>query len=321
MPSSSPLLVVAVVATTLALPRQMAGMNDIPVVTVEPACADWTPGATSTQSMVSPHIVITYNPLAPGARLASARSLTLVVAGKRGSSFEVTKIPMTRAPDGAWQTVFTAGGNRVPIPGYWILFLEDDAQRIDNNRAQYWDFLLCGSEFAAIEQAATYEGNQLAPGIRRAPDLARAADILKATLKQFPERYAPYGPLWRFELEQANGSPAAYEQVGRELDSLVTAHSDFMYALHQISSFVALYQQKLPPMVVRRFRDAVAALPQAPEFIMHDGTGRTYRTPRSALSPDRIQAIEREARTILTELDCGAVHPEPATCRENGRPK
>jgi len=290
-------------------------------VTVEPACAEWTPVDTRTQPMVSPRIVISYNPLAPGARLASARSLTLVVAGKRGNRFEVMTIPMTRAPNGTWQAVFTPGGNGIPFPGYWIFFLEDEAKRVDNNRAQYWDLLICGSEFAMIEQAATYEGHQLAPGIQRAPDLARAVDILKASLKQIPERYAPYGPLWRFELELAKESPEAYEQVGRELDSLLTAHGDFMYALHQVASFVALYQQKLPPAVVRRFRDAVAALPQAPEFIMHDGTGRTYRTPRSTLSPERIQAIEKEATTILTQLDCGSAHPELATCKEDARPK
>jgi Tfp pilus assembly protein PilF len=157
-----------------------------------------------------------------------------------------------------------------------------------------------------IAQAATYEGRLLAPGIQRAPNLARALDIL-TSLEKAPDCYAFYNSLWRYELKLADGSPAAYEQVGKELDAFLDAHGDYSYALHQVVDFVALEQQKLPPGVVARFRDAVKALPRAPEIIMHDRTGRTYRIPRDAVAPDRIEGIEREASDILAELDYWSV--------------
>jgi tetratricopeptide (TPR) repeat protein len=266
--------------------------------------------------MIPPQIMIGYNPQAPGARLASARSLTLVVAGKRGSRFVVTNVPMTRTRNGAWQAVFTPGGDRMPFPGYWIFFFEDEAKQADNNRAQYWDFPMCGSDVARIEQAATYEGRVLAPGFERAPDLARAIDLLKTNIQHFPDSYMSYGPLWRFELELANESPAAYEQVGREVDELLIAHGDYSYALLEVVSFVASHQRKLPPPVVQRFRDAVTALPRAQEFIMHDGAGKTYRVARDAMSLSQIQGFQRESTLVLAEFDYWAIDSERSDLRK-----
>jgi hypothetical protein len=321
MSSFSPLLAFAFLATGWALPGQGPGSANLPVVSIEPACAQWSAGDESMRWMIPPQIMISYNPQAPGARLASARSLALVAAGSRGSRFVVTEVSMSRTLNGPWQAVFTPGGEHMPIPGYWIFYFEDEAKRADNNRAQYWDLLMCGSELSAIAQASTYEGRELAPGFQRARDLPHATDLLKASIEQFPEPYMSYGRLWWLELELAHESPNAYEQVGRELDSLLTAHGNSMYALHQVASFVAWHRQKLPPTVVQRFRDTVAALPQAPEVIMHDGRGNTYRTPRSTLPPERIQAIEKEAARILTELGCRAANPDPAVCTEYGWPK
>lgn len=321
MSSLSPLLAFAFLATGWALAGQEPGTANLPVVTIDPACAQWSPGDTSMRWMIPPQIMISYNPQASGARLVSARSLTLVVAGSRGGRFVVTEVPMSRTLSRPWQAVFTPGGEHMPIPGYWIFYFQDEAKRADNNRTQYWDLLMCDSEFAVIAQADTYGGRVLAPGFQRARDLPHAIELLKAGIQHFPEPYTSYGPLWQFELELAHESPAAYEQVGRELDSLVSAHGNSLYALHQVVSYVARFQQKLPPAVVQRFRDTVAALPQAPEIMMLDGTGKTYPTPRSTLPPERIQAFEKEAAEILTELDCGAANPDPSICTEYGRPK
>jgi hypothetical protein len=284
----------------------------VPVVTVEPACAGWTQAA-SGDPILPPHIVIRYDPRSPGARLASSRSLTLVVAGKMGVRYQSTAIPMARTADGAWQAEYIP---KLSFPGCWIFFFQDEKGRLDDNSAQYWDILVCRDPWPVIEQASTYEGRLLAPGIQRPPDLRRALDILKNALSTFPNGEL-YFSIWQYELEFAGESAAAYEQVGRKLDAFISAHGDNSYCLHEVVGFVASRQQKLPPRVVQHFRDAVTALPRARYRYLYDhydhASGTYRRLPMDEFSRP---LFEREARAILAELDFAAIGLEQVDPRK-----
>jgi thiol-disulfide isomerase/thioredoxin len=258
--------------------------------------------------MVPPHITIRYDPRLPGAKLASSESVTLVLATRVGMRYESTAIPMTRAAGSAWQAEYTP--KRMYIPGYSIFFFQDEKGRADNNGAQYWELLDCQNPFSVIEQASTYEGRLLAPGIQRPPELSRALDIVRNLLKEAPTAYMLYPAVWRYELELAGGSAAAYEQVGTELDALVSAHGDFSYPLHQVVGFVASRQQKLPARVVQRFREAVTALPLSKERFVFDRSSKTYRrVPMDEISRGWAQ---REALVMLAGLDFAAIGLEEA---------
>jgi thiol-disulfide isomerase/thioredoxin len=283
---------------------------DVPVVTVEPGCPEWRMPATRGQPMIPPHITILYNPQAPGARLTSVQSITLVLASARGIRFDSTTIPMTRAAAGTWEADFAPKRNYVP--GYSIFFFEDERNRADNNGGQYWDILNCSKgepdEWAVNARAATYQGRLLAPGIERAPDLTRALDILKNDLRRHPDHYSHYFSIWRYELELGSENPSAYEQVGGEVDAFISARGNDPYALRQISGFIGPEQQKLPPSVVNRFRQAVTALPQTAEPIqIESGTGKIYHVPRDERFLTRMQ---REVSDILGELDYWSVSLE-----------
>ena len=308
---------------TLALPPIAFGaLQDVrtpsaaPVVTVEPACAEWIPGATPGQPIVPPHIIIGYNPRSPAARLASAQSLTLILSTGAGSRFNSTTFPMTLAAGGTWRADFTPKRNY--IPGYSIFFFEDEKGRVDNNRAQYWDILDCRNgepeESAVLAQASTYEGWLLAPGIQRPPDLARALDILKTDLKGHSTRYNYYNWIWRYELRLAGESPSKYEQVGGELDAFISTHGNEPDALRAAVLFVEVEQQKLPARFVQRLRDAVTALPQTAELVQHDGTGRTYHVSRDDTyrAGRLLTGLERQVTNTLADLDYWSVHLEQA---------
>lgn len=234
---------------------------EVPVVAVDPPCMEWIEAAERGKDMIAPHITIRYNPRAPGARLASAQSLTLVIANYR---FESLKIPMTRTAGGTWQAEYTPKRNF--LPGYAIFFLEDEKNTIDNHGGQYWEILNCyrgePDAFSVGAQASTYEGRLLAPGIQRAPDLARALDILRDDLKRYPDHYRQDDySIWTYELRLGAESPSAYEQVGREVDAFITDHGNDPLAMRQLAAFIGPHQQKLPSSVVQRFRQAAAELP------------------------------------------------------------
>ena len=275
--------------------------GDDAVAMIEPACMEWVEAAERGQPMIAPHITIRYNPQARGARLKSAQSLTLVIASRRGIEFDTHRIPMTRAADGAWQAVFVPERNY--IPGYAIFYFQDDKGAIDNHRGEYWDILNChrGDPYSTsvAAQAWTYEGGLLAPGIQRAPNFARAVEILKEDLRQDPHDYMQYYLLWTEELRMGNENPAAYEQVGKEVDAFVAAYGDQYHALRQISSFVAYRQQKLPPGTVQRFRQAVMALSQ--------NVVQTYRRagiPSSPAENPRVPTgIQQQVSDMLADLD------------------
>jgi hypothetical protein len=247
-----------------ALAEKASAPAPASAVTVEPACMEWVMPAERGQPMIAPHITIRYDPQAPGARLASARSLTLVAASQGSVGFDSIEIPMTRA-GGAWQADYVPQHDY--ISGYAIFFFRDEKNNVDNRGGQYWDILNCShgepSPFAVSAQASTYEGRLLAPGIQRAPDLARALAILKVDLDRYPSHYSrdDYW-IWTYELKLGGESSAAYEQVGRELDAFITDHSTSFHAMIELAGFIAPNQQRLPSSVVQRFRQAVGALPE-----------------------------------------------------------
>ncbi|MGD0695176.1 MAG: redoxin domain-containing protein [Terriglobia bacterium] len=237
---------------------------EVPAVAVDPPCMEWVEAAERGQAMIAPHITIRYNPRAPGARLVSAQSLTLVVASQKGIGFDTVKIPMTRVAGGTWQAEYTPERNF--IPGYAIFFFEDEENTIDSHGGQYWDILNCDrgepDPFSVGAQASTYEGRLLAPGIQRTPHLARALDILRDDLKRYPGHYRQDDYfIWTYELKLGADSPSAYEQVGLELDAFISDHGTDSFAMQQLAAFIGPHQQKLPSSVVQRFRQAVAALP------------------------------------------------------------
>jgi Tfp pilus assembly protein PilF len=255
--------------TNVAVPAQKASAPpaEPSFVTVEPACMEWVEAAERRQPRITPRIAIRYNPRAPGARLASAQALTLVIATQNVAGFDSAKIPMTRTTDGSWQAEFTPKPSH-SITSYSIFFFEDEKSAIDNHAGQYWDILDCDrgepNPFAVLRQAWTYEGPMVAPGIQRAPDLARALAILKADLEVHPGHYnRDYYEVWNYELKLGSESPSAYEQVGRELDAFLTEHSKSFHAMLELADFIGPRQRELPSGVVQHFRQAANALPES----------------------------------------------------------
>jgi hypothetical protein len=106
----------ALLTTAFGFSQDVSKPVDVSVVTVEPACPEWRMPTTRGQPMIPPHIIIQYNPQAPGARLTSAQSLTLVLASARAVRFDSTKIPMPRTAADTWQADFVPEHDY--IPGY-----------------------------------------------------------------------------------------------------------------------------------------------------------------------------------------------------------
>jgi Tfp pilus assembly protein PilF len=255
--------------TSVPMPAQKASAPpaEVSVVTVEPACMEWVEAAERLGPTMPPHLTIHYNPRARGARLASAQALTLVIATQNVAGFDSAKIPMTRKADGFWQAEFTPKPSH-SITSYSIFFFEDEKNAIDNHAGQYWDILDCErgepNPFAVLRQAWTYEGPLVAPGIQRAPDLARALAILKADLEVHPGHYnRDYYEVWNYELKLGSESPSAYELVGRELDAFLAEHSKSFHAMLELASFIGTRQRELPSGLVQHFRQAANALPES----------------------------------------------------------
>jgi thiol-disulfide isomerase/thioredoxin len=102
----------------------------------------------------------------------------------------------------------------------------------------------------------------VAPGIQRAPNLARAVEMLKYDLRAHPERVGHYYRIWRYELNMADESPSAYQQFVDEIEAFITDYGEDPRAMSRLAGFIGPNQQKLPSSVVQRFRQAVAALPE-----------------------------------------------------------
>src|SRR5208283_1180929 len=137
---------------------------------------------------------------------------------------------------------------------------------IDNNGGRFWDILKCPDGqpdgWAVQAQASTYAGQLVAPGIQRAPNLARAVEMLKYDLRAHPERVGHYYRIWRYELNMADESPSAYQQFVDEIDVFITDYVEDPRAMSRLAGFIGPNQQKVPSSVVQRFRQAVTALPE-----------------------------------------------------------
>ncbi len=157
----------------------LAALNAIAsdaVVTVSPACPQWEMPAVPDQPMIAPTIVIRYNPVAPDARLKSPQALNLVLANALNiNRFESVTMPLKRSDDGTWEVAFRPKKNY--FSGYSIFFFQNEQGQADNNQARYWEILFCVrgqiNPVAVEQQARTYEGRLLAPGIQRVPDLGQ----------------------------------------------------------------------------------------------------------------------------------------------------
>lgn len=294
--------VIAILAAVSSVRQQANGAEHIPAVTVEPPCPEWTKPPLGRQ--IPPAVVVSYNSRSPEARLKTPGSVTLVIArsyGSLGTRFESEMVPMTAMANGTWRVEYTPARN---ISTYSIFFFTDDRGRVDNNHTRYWETLSCKDGQpemdAIVAQASTYDGRLLAPGIQRAPDLAHAIDILKSD-----HTHDYNGSLWQYELKIGGGSASAYERVGRELETYITAHTNKPDDLFSAVLFVAPEQQKLPPNVIEQLRKALAALPDTAQLTQHDGLGRTFLVPRddSKLAMRIIGALRERAMNMSAELD------------------
>lgn len=269
--------------------------------TITPSCAEW-PRVLSGQP-APPHIAIAYDPRYPGAALASAQSLNLVLATAIGVRYESATIPMTRTVDGVWQTEYVP--TRQYSPGLSILFFQDDKGRVDKNGQQYWDIPICfkgqADESSVRAQAMSYEGKLLAPGIQRSADPARSIDILQADLKLHPTRYSHYERIWHYEQNPA--------QVGAEVDAFLDAHGTDPDAMRAATLYVEVAQQQLPPAVIQKLRDKLIALPDAAQLAQHDAFGNVYPVSRDdvARAPKLIAAVRKQAADALADLDYWAI--------------
>jgi thiol-disulfide isomerase/thioredoxin len=310
------LLALASLAAVFAFPLYVATAANNPVVTVEPTCPQWQTAAAPGRPLIPPTITIRYNPKSPGARLKSSQAIRVILATAIGfSRFESVTIPMLRSDDGIWQAIFTPKKNY--LPGYSIFFFQDEKGQIDNNRTQYWEILSCYRSqvepFAVEMQALTYEGRLLAPGIQRPPDWARVMEIVKADLNARPLAVWHYPFLWDLERQKSGGTPAAYQQVGNEVDAFLSAHGKDMRAMEQAAGFVAAYQQKLPASIVQKFRAALIALPQtADPFQINAVTKEIIHISRDQFAPRAQMTVTR----LLADFDYRSIDSSEADLRK-----
>lgn len=303
------LVILAGLAGLLALNQSATAAADLPIVTFEPPCPEWQMPTAAGQPMVAPTITIRYDGRSPGARLKSSQAISLVLASAAFSRYELSTIPMRRSEDGIWQATYILKKNNVAA--YAIFFFRDTAGRIDNHGNQYWDILNCErsavSPYAVEMQASSYKGGLLAPGIQRPPDLARAIEIVRTDLDARPAAAMHYPFLWDLELQQGKNSPAAFEQLGKDVNAFLDARATDLYAMRQTMSFVAAHQQRLPANVVERFRTALIALPEkADPYEINAVTKEVLPIPRTARF---MAAAQQDTMRGLAELDYWSIDP------------
>jgi thiol-disulfide isomerase/thioredoxin len=304
------LLILAARAAIVTLSPGMAGAANEPVVTVEPACPEFKMPSVAGQPTIRPTMTIRYNTESPGARLKSPQALRLILANATGVSnrYDSVTIPLVRSDGGTWQATFTP--QKSYFSGYSIFFLQNEKGQVDNNHAQYWDILYCDNSqinpYGVEALAQTYEGTLLAPGIQRARDPDRAIETLNADLRARPQAASHYFLLWDLELEKRGRTPAAYEQIGKEVDTFLDAHATHLRAMMQVASFLSFNQTRLRPAVVDRYRAALIALPQTADPIeINAVTLEVTHIPR-----DRFASRAQHTVThILAQFDLQAIDP------------
>ncbi len=268
------------------------------------------------EPIIPPTITIRYNTKSPAARLKAPRTLRLILANAIGiNRFDSVAIPLLCSDGGNWQTSFTPKKNYGL--GYSIFFFQNEKGQVDNNHAEYWEILYCNDSqinpYGVNAQALTYEGSLLAPGIQRMPDLDRAIEILKADLRARPQTASHYFFLWDLELRKAGQTPAAYQQIGRELDAFLAAHGTDMRAMEQVAGFVSGNQKKLPAPVIERFRAALIALPEtADPFQINAVTKQVIHIPRDRFVPLAQKTVTR----ILADFDYQSIDTDGADPRK-----
>jgi thiol-disulfide isomerase/thioredoxin len=115
------------------------------------------------------------------------------------------------------------------------------------------------------------------------------------------------------ELREKGRVPAAFEQIGKELDALLGTLGTNANAMQQIAGFVSGCQRQLPPNVVERYRAALIALPENAEpFQINARTKEKVAIPREKYEKLEQQNVMR----ILADFDFQAINREEPDLRK-----
>lgn len=211
---------------------------------------------------------------------------------------------MTRGADGTWSADFTGSPN--DFPNYYVFDFEDEQHRSDRNNGDFWDFSACymgkSADFVASAKAQTYIGGEIAPGMRRHPDISRAIAYLRQDFEQNPQNDNDLFSIWTDELLLTNDDPATFEKIGRELVEVIAQKPGDNQLFRQTVGFVAPYALKLPPEAVTAYRNAVLALPDKTDAGWWDWSTQSFHhIPKTEAWKKRIAANLHDV--ILARLD------------------
>ncbi len=237
----------------------MAAAQARPVVTIDPPC----PVLPVRKPDPPVQMRITYDPAAPGARLAGARALSIDIAFNASYYQDNHRsVAMTRTPDGRWQGTLTFDTNWL---AFGLFYARDDRDHIDNNAGQYWEVLTCGADGmpsarAVPYLAASYTGDALADGIQRAPDFDRAISILREWMAEHQNSTLFVTDVWGYRLRQGGRSDAAFTALVPEIERFVADHPDSEIALAQALQFVSTWRARLPATLFATTQAALTRL-------------------------------------------------------------
>ena len=235
-----------------------------------PACPLISSNATTHQSETEP-ITLTYD--AAKGPLRAAKSVTLHAAAVPMNGLgTVEDFPMVRQADGTWLATVTLKGSPAVINyGYVMFDVEDQDHHIDRNGGAYWDTGLCftnrnipNSRYSMgfSVKMSSYNGHLLAPGFQRAPDPAKALEIVREDFAKYPQDYGDLFWIWNLETKNGRGSWEDWNQVSQELYDAVLKYGTDTSMFRQVMGFVAPNQELLNPGTLEKFRAAIIALPE-----------------------------------------------------------
>ncbi len=268
-----------------------------PVVTVEPACPVLPVRWRGEEDKPKPVPVrIRYNPAASGARLRDPAGLK-VFFGIDGANFADNEksVALTREDDGAWQAT-------VEFQTWWqyaLFYFMDEQNQVDNNDGRYWEVLACGRDgtptFRAVRfQAESYNGELIAPGIQRAPDLDRLVAILEADLERTPDGFTYLHSLWFYKAKREGETPEAYRKVAAEIEQFIEKHRDNLRALEAASTFVLGFQPRLPPQLPEKLLARITALNPKSRVVGEAAYFGAMREKDLERKIERLRAFARE---------------------------